>query len=200
MPDTWDFIQTEEALEQLVSSADVLIYGSLAGRGGISRATLLTLLPKARLKVFDVNLRPPHYSRPLLEPLLQQADILKMNHHELAEIGGWYGEPADDQTTMRRLKEQFSLQLVIVTKGEQGAAVLSEEGYLTQPGFPVQVTDTIGSGDAYLATFLHAYLLGESLELALHHACAMGALVATHEGATPVIDWKEVEVLVRTSK
>ena len=42
-----------------------------------------------KLKVFDVNLRSPFYSKPLIIKLLQQADIVKMNDEELKVIGNW---------------------------------------------------------------------------------------------------------------
>jgi fructokinase len=60
----------------------------------------------------------------------------------------------------------------------------------------VQVEDTIGSGDAFLATFVSGYLTGLKLPEILRHACAMGALVATRKGATPLVDWKVVEQMV----
>jgi fructokinase len=196
MPSAWDFIQTEEALEKLVADSDVFIYGSLAARHDISRQTLLSLLKKARFKIFDVNLRSPHFSQEILELLLQEADVVKLNHHELAEIIRWHGVPADEKTDLQLLRERYKLQLVIVTRGEEGAALLGPEGYLEQAGFQVQVEDTIGSGDAFLATFVSGYLTGLKLPEILRHACAMGALVATRKGATPLVDWKVVEQMV----
>ena len=61
-PVAWDYIQYDEAAARQVAESDVLVYGSLASRSATSRDTLLQYLPMARLKVFDVNLRPPYYS------------------------------------------------------------------------------------------------------------------------------------------
>ncbi|RDV11078.1 carbohydrate kinase [Pontibacter diazotrophicus] len=195
-PVAWDYIQMNDDLRQLGAESDFFIYGSLAARSEPSRHTLLSLLEVAKVKVFDVNLRPPHYSREVLEPLLKQADIVKMNHHELMEIAGWHQAFTDEKAGMEFLKEQYALQTVIVTRGENGAAVLSDEGYFEQAGYAVEVEDTIGSGDAFLASFLGNHIKGETYPEALQQACAMGALVATHKGATPEIAPEKVTDLI----
>ncbi|GAA4437619.1 carbohydrate kinase [Pontibacter saemangeumensis] len=197
-PVAWDYIQLQEGLEQVVAGSDYFLYGSLAARSETSRNTLLALLKVAKRKVFDVNLRPPHYAREVLEPLLQQADIVKMNHHELTEITGWHQPYTDERTAMAFLREQYAVQTIIVTRGENGAAVLSAEGNYEQAGYHVEVEDTIGSGDAFLATFLAHYIAGKSYPEALKQACAMGALVATKKGATPVIPREAVSQLINS--
>ncbi|WP_161888403.1 carbohydrate kinase family protein [Pontibacter russatus] len=195
-PVAWDYIQPQEGLEQVVAQSDYFIYGSLAARNVTTRDTLLALLKVAKGKVFDVNLRPPHYSLEVLEPLLQQADMVKMNHHELMEIAGWHQPYTDEQTAMAFLRSHYAVQTIIVTRGENGAAVLCDTGYFEQAGFRVEVEDTIGSGDAFLATFLVNYITGKSYPEALRMACAMGALVATQKGATPIISPEAVRQLM----
>jgi fructokinase len=185
-PVAWDYIQYDEEVAELVAQSDVFIYGSLAARNPGSQETLLKYLPLAKLRVFDVNLRPPYYNQERIWLLLQFADIVKMNEQELKQIADWFdlaagGEPAQ----MQAVKEKFGLQLVIVTRGENGAAVLTDQGYVEHPGYQVEVADTIGSGDAFLATFLSNYLQQQTLPEALKRACAIGAFVASRPGATP---------------
>lgn len=184
-PVAWDYIQYDESLAQLLRQADVFIYGSLAARSQPSRDTLYQLLETAPLKVFDVNIRPPHYSREVIEHLLHKADIVKMNHHELAEIAAWYGMHAGEAAAMQHLMDRYSLQSLCVTRGEKGAVFLHQDCFVQQAGFPVTVADTIGSGDAFLAAFLYKTLQGESAQKTLEFACATGAYVATQRGATP---------------
>lgn len=195
-PVAWDYIQLQEGLEQAVAQSAFFIYGSLAARSETSRNTLLALLKVAKQKVFDVNLRPPHYSREVLEPLLQQADVVKMNHHELIEIAGWYHSYTDEKAAMAFLRDHYTVHTIVVTRGENGAAVLSGEGYVEQAGYHVEVEDTIGSGDAFLATFLVQHITGKSYPEALQQACAMGAMVTTQRGATPFISPEAVRQLI----
>ena len=190
-PVAWDYIQPEPGLSDVVQASEMFVYGSLAARSPQTHQTLLALLAVARRKVFDVNLRAPHYDRALVEELLHKADIAKLNEHELAELSGWYGGAAGDstetdlQSIMEQLRNRYQLDTVCVTLGAEGAALLNSSGFFQQAGFPVEVEDTIGSGDAFLAAFLHKTLRGETPQKTLEFACATGAYVATQRGATP---------------
>jgi fructokinase len=192
-PVAWDYIQYDEQVAELVAASDVFIYGSLAARNQTTRETLLQYLELAKLKVLDVNLRPPYYNPERMQELLQHADAAKMNHQELEEISGWYGWAGNEKEQMQAVKNHFNLQLLIVTRGDKGAAALTEAGYQEHEGYKVEVEDTIGSGDAFLATFLKNYLQQEPVEKALASACLVGAYVATQKGATPHIDFSQLE-------
>ncbi|MDO1446911.1 carbohydrate kinase [Rhodocytophaga aerolata] len=196
-PVAWDYIRYEDALAQVIEESNVFIYGSLASRNPTTRQTLLKYLPKASLKVFDVNLRSPHYSAEGIKELLPFADIIKMNHHELAEIAGWYGISADEKANMEYIRKLLNIPLILVTRGENGASCLTKDGYSEHPGFKVTVKDTIGSGDAFLAAFLHQYLQGKTPAEALPYACAAGAYVATQRGATPRVPESFIEELIK---
>ncbi|GAA4442511.1 carbohydrate kinase [Pontibacter saemangeumensis] len=192
-PVAWDYIQFDAQVADLVAASDVFIYGSLAARNPTTRQTLLRYLKLARFKVLDVNLRPPYYNQERIQELLQYADVAKMNHQELEEISGWFGWAGDGKEQMEAVRQHFNLQLLIVTRGEKGAAVVSEAGYHEHEGHRVEVEDTIGSGDAFLATFLKFYLHQEPVQKALARACLIGAYVATQKGATPRIDLSKFE-------
>ncbi len=186
-PVAWDYIAYDKQLAATVRKSELFVYGSLAARSKNTRETLLKYLPLAELKVFDVNLRPPYYTPEVVGQLLAYADIIKMNHHELIEITNWYGMSLDERESMAYLLRRLNKQLLLVTRGENGAALITKDGYIEHPGFPVTVEDTIGSGDAFLAAFLHKYLAGVAPENILPFACAAGAYVATQCGATPTL-------------
>lgn len=197
-PVAWDYIQYEPALAELVAQADVLVYGSLVARQSGSRETLYRLLENAQFRVFDVNLRPPHYTKEITKYLLDKSHLVKMNHHELAEIMEWFGRgPVHDRAeAMQWLAERYQLQAVCVTCGADGAMLWTGGRLYRAPGLPVQVRDTIGSGDAFLAALLKGWLAAEEPEAMLRFACAAGALVATHQGATPTITAADVTELL----
>ncbi|MDJ0365853.1 carbohydrate kinase [Hymenobacter sp. H14-R3] len=198
-PVAWDYIQYTPALSALVETAEAFVFGSLAARQAPSRETLYRLLQQAPLKVFDVNLRTPHYSRDGVTYLLHQADVVKLNHHELAEIMGWFGVSSAEETALRWLAERFGLQAVCVTKGADGAVLWVGQHLYRSPGIAVQVQDTIGSGDAFLAALLKGWLAGQPPAEYLAFACAAGSLVASHLGATPAISEAQVRQLASTT-
>jgi fructokinase len=198
-PVAWDYIHLEPNLVDAVQNSDLFVYGSLAARSPMTYETLQALLAVARRKVFDVNIRAPHYERTTVEELLHQADIAKLNEHELVELSGWYGEETDLQKAMQTLRERYSLETLCVTLGEKGAALLDTTGFVQQVGFSVEVEDTIGSGDAFLAAFLYKTLQNETPQKTLEFACATGAYVATQRGATPTFTAETiVEKILRT--
>ena len=192
-PVAWDYIQLEPNLLEAVRQSELFVYGSLAARSPQTHETLLALLAVAPRKVFDVNLRAPHYERATVEELLHQASIAKLNEHELAKLSGWYGDQSDVQLAMQQLRDRYRLETLCVTLGEKGAVLLNEDGFIHQSGFPAKVEDTIGSGDAFLAAFLYKTLQGESAEKTLKFACATGAYVATQRGATPIFSEETIQ-------
>ena len=197
-PVAWDYIEHSNQLAELVAGTAMLVFGSLAARTATTRDTLYRLLPHARFRVFDVNLRAPHYTREVVEYLLTHCDLVKMNHHELAEIMGWFNRVADEGgTALAWLAARFHLQAVCVTLGADGALLWINGQLYRSPGVAVEVKDTIGSGDAFLAMLLASWQAGEAPETMLSLACAAGALVATHQGATPVLNPGEMATLLK---
>jgi fructokinase len=195
-PVAWDYIQYDTELETLVEQADVFVFGSLSARQAPTRETLYRLLEHAKFKVFDVNMRPPHYHKEVVKYLLEKTNMVKMNHHELAEIMAWFGEETDRPTAMRWLANRFDLQAVCVTCGADGAMLWANNQLYRAPGVSVEVKDTIGSGDSFLAALLKGWLAGQEPGEMLRFACATGALVATHQGATPAFTETDVRELL----
>jgi fructokinase len=194
-PAAWDFIGHENNSGTLGDECEVVVYGSLAARHATSRATLHRLLDAARIKVFDVNLRPPFIERGVIEPLLERANWAKLNADELQAIAGWHGWRGELEALCRQVAARYAIEVLCVTLGAHGAAMLRAERFYRQPGFSVPVVDTIGCGDSFLASWLFDMLRGAEAERALRRACALGALVAGEAGANPAIDPARVAAL-----
>jgi fructokinase len=195
-PSAWDFIQWHEALSSLVAEAPYFVFGSLTSRSETSRDTLYQLLENGNTKVLDINLRPPHFNRLHIEYLLTKTDILKMNIHELELISGWYSGVKNSADRMRLLQDRFHIQTLIVTMGGEGALLLENGEINRHKGHKVQVVDTIGSGDAFLAGYLHQLIIHSSPDQALEFASNLGALIATYPGACPDYHTSEIKQLV----
>lgn len=112
-PVAWDFIEWSEEVSELVANADMFVFGSLASRSDKSKETLFALLQKAKTKVLDINLRAPHYNRHLLEELLSQANILKLNLEELILISGWFTDKANEHQRVQLIKDKYGINTVI---------------------------------------------------------------------------------------
>lgn len=185
-PVAWDFIRWEPAHEQLISNADAFIFGSLGSRNETSREALLKMLDYAKYRVFDVNIREPHYTQDFVIQLLDKCDLVKLNLAELEMIAGWFNPACiNELERIELLFERFNFQEVIITKGGKGATYYTETIRYDYPAYPVDVQDTVGSGDSFLAAFLAMKLSDEPLEEVLNYAVAMGAFVTAQSGACP---------------
>lgn len=186
-PVSWDNIQTEETLDNAAKAAAAIVYGSLACRTKATRDTLLNLLDETQaLKVFDVNLRAPHFSLSTIENLAARADFVKMNEEEAALLIN--GSTSDLKDQITEFRKKYHAQTICVTRGGNGAIVWHDYEFYEHPGFKVEVVDTVGAGDSFLATFINGLLKKEPIQLVLEKACAVGAYVAGKRGANPEYD------------
>ena len=187
-PVAWDKIEISEAMKTEVKKADAFIFGSLVCRDEVSRNTLFNLLPEAKYRVFDINLRPPFYEKEILVKLMNQADFIKFNDDELFEIAEMIGSPYNSlEQNLQYLSEETNTPTICVTKGRHGAVLLKGGKRFYNSGFKVKVKDTVGAGDSFLASLIAGLLKEEDPQSTLDFACAMGALVAGEEGANPEI-------------
>lgn len=199
-PVAWDFLHADESRLNAVSSTDLLLFGSLVCRKEGNLQTLLQLIGKAQKTVFDVNLRPPFYSQSLIETLLEKANIVKMNDEELAKIISWYGVKKSIKEQMIFVMKKFDIETLIMTEGKHGAYCMHDKVLYSQKSFAVEVQDTVGSGDSFLAAFLYKMLGGHHWQDCLEFACATGALVATKSGGTPAINESLVTEFIQKHK
>ena len=196
-PSAWDKIVLNDFAKKTVAEADVLIYGSLVCRDEVSRKSLEELLQTNVYKVFDVNLRKPHYSYEILEQLMHSANFIKFNDEELLEIAEAMHSPFTGlEENMHFVAEKTNVTAMCVTKGKHGALLMWEGKLYDNSGYPVEVADTVGAGDSFLAALITSLLTGKEPQAAIDFACAVGALVAEAPGANPVISHSKIENLM----
>jgi len=195
-PVSWDNIQTTDALTESAVDASTIVFGSLACRTDTTRNTLLNLLDETKaLRIFDVNLRAPHYTLSTIENLAARATVVKMNEEEAGLLIGGGNAPLKDKIAEFRAK--YHPQTICVTRGENGAVIWHDHEFYEHPGFKVQVVDTVGAGDAFLATFIAGIIAKQPMQQVLENACAIGAFVTSKRGANPVYDLNEINAIKR---
>jgi fructokinase len=195
-PAAWDAIELTDVLLERAVRAEMIVFGTLAQRSLITRYTIERLWQTDSVRVLDVNLRPPHTDRETVCRSLAHADIVKLNEHELAQLAGWLGWPAETAARAAALAETFGCSRVCVTRGEDGAALWHDGEWTEHPGFEVPVRDTVGSGDAFLATLLAGIRRGDAAWQLLQRANAVGAWAATQNGAVPAYDEDALQAIL----
>ncbi|HEX6925203.1 MAG TPA: carbohydrate kinase [Longimicrobiaceae bacterium] len=187
-PAAWDNIELTASVAERAAGARALVFGTLAQRSEASRTTLGSLLDYPLVKVLDLNLRPPYDDRDVVLSSLERAEVVKLNEGEMATLGRWLSLPEELRPAAEALADRFGFKAVCVTRGGCGAVLLREGRWTEHPGYRVQVVDTVGAGDAFLAGFLKGYLEGAPDHVLLEEANLLGAFVASRAGAIPPHD------------
>lgn len=187
----WDNIRMSEKLQSILPSVKTVCFGSLAQRNEVSRNTInefLDSLSEEVLKVFDINLRQHFYSGQVLEISLEKCNVLKINDDEVVIVRDLFNwTDLDEESVCRKLLDEYSLKMVVLTKGTEGSTVMTPESRSYKPTPIVKVADTVGAGDSFTATFVASLLKGKGIEEAHALAVEVSAYVCTQTGAMPEI-------------
>jgi fructokinase len=186
----WDHLMLDDRLLSVADSLHGVCFGTLAQRSEQSRKAIysfIAALPPAALRICDLNLRGPYYSREIIEASLARADILKLSEEELQVIAAMFSLGGGDEAVLRKLMVRHSLDMAVLTRGPSGCLLLSQDECIALPGIACSVVDTIGAGDAFTAATTLGRLLGKPLDAIAEHANRLAAYVCTFQGAMPPI-------------
>ena len=197
-PVAWDEIVVSAEALAAVAKAGAFIFGSLASRSPYNLEQLAHLLAiKGPLKFFDVNLRPPFADPKRIVELAGRADVIKLNHDEVGQIASWLrtGEATPNPPgnadavaeACRTLSEATNTPRICVTMGAGGAALWDRGNLATASAPKVAVKDTVGAGDAFMAGLMVGLTRQVDTQIVLETACRLGAIVASHDGAIPLL-------------
>ncbi|MEG4085788.1 carbohydrate kinase [Microcoleus sp. POL10_C6] len=195
--DTADFADTRllaaQLPEVLFENAEYLVLGTLElaypeSREAIVRAIELAEQYDVKI-ILDINWRPvfwpnPDEAKARIRKILKKVDFVKLSEEE-AE---WLFDTTDAGAITYRLD---SVEGVLVTAGEKGCAYCISENEGKIPAFTVDVEDTTGAGDAFLAGFVRQLCKQGIKNLAdpkiaqtiVTYASAVGAMTAMKPGA-----------------
>ena len=196
-PVAWDDISLNSKNIDLTKNCSIFVFGSLICRNITSRETLKELLKIAPFKLFDVNLRFPYYDLNLIKELMMCSDFIKFNHEEITEISSIYTKKKTSLENMiKTISEKTKTYDICVTMGEKGACYYTNNTFYFQDGFKINVSDTVGAGDSFLATLVEGILNKTKPQEILKKACAVAALVASKRGATTKVSLTEINNLI----
>jgi 5-dehydro-2-deoxygluconokinase len=130
----------------------------------------------------------------VLQGIVADCDLLVGTEEEIRIAGG----SGDTLAALRRRRELTTATLV-VKRGPMGCVVFEGaipddiEAGLKGPGFPVEVFNILGAGDAFMAGFLRGWLEGRPLADCCTYANACGAVVVSRHGCAPAMpSWTEL--------
>jgi fructokinase len=88
------------------------------------------------------------------------------------------------------LQQEFGIEVILVTRGGEGAEAFTPEKKYFQKAKAITAIDTVGCGDAFLACFVHHYYTDKAIDFALNKAVELSGFVATQQGAIPEYNYE----------
>lgn len=120
-----------------------------------TRTLLGQVADRKTIRSYDINVRPdifklnPRAARESLA-VLDQVDVLKLSSEDLE----WIQKNADASLRVPSDFFKFGIKLIAYTEGANGSTLLTPNTSLSVLAPDVQVVDTTGSGDAFMAGIL----------------------------------------------
>lgn len=184
----YDFIPYTPQLEAIAKKCTVACFGSMTQRNPVSRDTIrkfLEAMPQTEdtWKVFDINLRQHFYNKEIIAESLRLCNVFKINDEEFEIVKEMFGYIGDSyRETCRRIISEWDLKFLILTCGTNGSYIYTstEESFMDTP--EVDVADTVGAGDSFIATFMAHILKGSGIRQAHTQAVQVSAYVCTRFG------------------
>ncbi len=205
-----DMALTEEDIDDgfIASAAAIVVTGTHFSRETTAAAQKKAIrIAKAngRKVVFDVDYRPnlwgllghgageSRYVRSdavteHLQPILADCDLIVGTEEELHIAGGF-----EDTLDALRAIRAISKATIVCKRGPMGCVVFpgdipgSLDDGVKGPGFPVEVYNVLGAGDAFLSGFLRGWLRDEKFETCCAYANASGAFAVSRLLCSPEI-------------
>jgi fructokinase len=167
--------------------------------GCLAVAALIDTYRVSATVTFDPNVRPSliadrDLARQRIEHLVERSDIVKVSEDDLRWI-----DPNRPPERMAQTWLALGPAVVAVTMADRGAMAVCAAGVARVPARPVEVVDTVGAGDAFMAGLIDALwgrgLLGaqrraelagidlDALTAALEAASLSSALTVARAGA-----------------
>ena len=205
-----DMALTEDDIDEafIASAGAIVVTGTHFSRENTAAAQRKAIrIAKAhgRKVLFDVDYRPnlwgllghgageSRYVRSdavteHLRPILGECDLIVGTEEELHIAGG-----SEDTLAAIRAIRAVSKATIVCKRGPMGCVVFPAEipasldDGVRGPGFPVEVYNVLGAGDAFLSGFLRGWLRDEPLETCCAYANACGAFAVSRLLCSPEI-------------
>ncbi len=212
--DSADMAVSEEDVDpEFIASSQALLVTGTHFSQPVTRAASLKAMRAARESgtrvVFDLDYRPVFWGvathgqgeamfvesgevTKIYRSVLPHCDLVVGTEEEIRIAGG----AVDTRRALRSIRE-LSKAMIVLKIGALGATVFDgeipddlDEG-VRVPGFPVEVFNSVGAGDAFLSGFLRGWLRGESPQRCLTLGNACGAIVVSRHGCSPAMPTSE---------
>jgi 5-dehydro-2-deoxygluconokinase len=202
----------------IASAGALLINGTHLSRPGVFAASLKAveaMKASGGKVIFDIDYRPVLWGLTTkdngedrfvadagvtarLQQILPLCDLIVGTEEEVHILGG----TIDTLAALREIRTR-SAALLVCKRGALGCVAFpgavgeSWEDGVVGRGFPVEIFNVLGAGDAFMAGFLRGWLRGADIARCCTLANACGAIVVSRHGCAPAMaSWEELDLFL----
>jgi 5-dehydro-2-deoxygluconokinase len=204
----------------ILSAKSLLVTGTHFARANTSAAQkkAMAIMKKAgRPVIIDIDYRPNLWGlaghaageeryiksdmvTQHLQAILADCDLIIGTEEEVAIAGG-----TENTLEALRIIRKISKGVIVLKRGPMGCVVYPNEipssldGGIVGKGFPIEVYNVLGAGDAFMSGFLRGWLKGEPFETCATWANACGAFAVSRLLCSPeYVTFEELQYFLKT--
>jgi 5-dehydro-2-deoxygluconokinase len=187
----WQLMPEDFDADEVAASRYLLATGTGLAQSPSRETTLAALASHRGTTIFDLDWRPTLWERAdeyseLARAAARHADVVIGNEEEVEAAAG---KP--------KALLALGVPTLVLKRGERGALLYHEGGEVDVPGYPVEVVNGLGAGDAFVATFVQSLHAGLPFDEAVRRGSVAGAIVASQlacSEAMPTLEQLEAEL------
>jgi rfaE bifunctional protein kinase chain/domain len=179
-PPTAQALEAKRAdFDARISAAHVVIFSDYA-KGGLAHVERLIERARQAGKSVLVDPKGDDFEK------YRHATVLTPNLGEFREVAGRWRSEQELADKADRLRRQFELDAILITRSEEGMTLIRESGVLHVPTVAKEVFDVSGAGDTVIATLGTMLAAGYGLEDAVRWANKAAGIVVGKLGTAVV--------------
>lgn len=168
-----------ETFARLLADHDAVLFSDYC-KGGLAHVSDMIARARAAQKPVLIDPKGADYSR------YRGATVITPNRAELQQVVGHWGSEAELRAKAHRLRTEFALDAVLLTRSEEGMTLFDAAGELHVSAQAREVFDVTGAGDTVIATLAALVGAGMPLRDAVPHANRAGGIVVGKFGTAAV--------------
>lgn len=164
---------------QRLPDCDAVVFSDY-GKGGLTHISEMIALARGAGKIVLIDPKGDDYSA------YAGATVVTPNRSEMRDVAGRWKDEADLERKATELREQLQLDVLLVTRSEEGMSLFLADRAIHEKAVAREVFDVSGAGDTVIATLGVMLASGADWEPAIHVANVAAGIVVGKLGTAVV--------------
>lgn len=179
-----DFIQYDPKFNSFEKNS-IFYHGTFILRNDTSRNTVRKFKEQGFSIFMDFNLRDPYWNQTIIDEWVRDLHVFKLSDDESIQLTKTEGLSGREQVEwLQEWMPKKNIQNVLFTLGDKGAFWITKDNVQFEPARKINVVNSVGAGDAYVAGILYSEMRGFPIDKAMKYSSLLASEICKIEGAT----------------